>query len=175
MVGLALWLEQGQHRADGAPAAPATTRRRLYGTVTALRAAGVTVPASASQQANNAMVAYERRLAQAGARRGRGKAPAATVKQLRSLCAELLDTVAGNRDRDRDRERDQPRRRARGAPGPSHREIPELGTGHRSTPRRNDPHVVATQGGWAGDSAVLHDYMRIVDQWGDNALQDIGL
>src|SRR5699024_2768149 len=97
LVGLALWLEQGQHDAKGTPAAPSTIRRRLYGTVAALRDRGVPVPRDAARQANEAVKAYERRLAASGQRRGRGKASAAMVKQLRTVCAELPDNLAGAR------------------------------------------------------------------------------
>jgi integrase len=103
LAGFALWLEHGHHRADdsgpGRPAAPGTIRRRLYGAVTALREHGVTVPAGASTQANDTVNAYQRRLAGDGDRRGRGPAPAVSVKQLRAICAELPPTLTGHRDR----------------------------------------------------------------------------
>jgi|GEM_PF-1671342 len=99
VVGFALWLEQGDADMDRGPAAPATIRRRVYGAVAALREQGTPVPEGATAQANEAVKAYERRLAQAGERRGRGSAPAVGVRQLREMCAALPDTLAGTRDR----------------------------------------------------------------------------
>lgn len=104
LAGFALWLEAGHHRPapEGGPgraAAPGTIRRRVYGAVTALREHGVTVGAGATTQANQTVNAYQRRLAGEGQRRGRGPAPAVSVKQLRAICAELPPTLAGHRDR----------------------------------------------------------------------------
>lgn len=266
LVGLAVWLEGGQHRTDGTPAAPSTIRRRIYGTITALRERGVAVPAEATRAANDAVNAYERRLAATGQRRGRGPAPAATVKHLRAICAELPDTLAGARDRailllgfaiaarrdelahlsmtdigddehglmvhvrySKTAERTvavpygtrhatcpvrawHAWREAAGLTGGwAFRRINRHGwlgpsitaagigraithaadtagltvrfTGHSlrsglaTEARRagHDPHSIATQGGWTGDSAVLHGYLHIVDRWDDNALTDIGL
>lgn len=255
LVGLALWLEHGQHHAEGTPAAPSTIRRRIYGTVAALCVRGVPVPRDAARQANEAVKAYERRLAESGQRRGRGQAPAATVKQLRTVCAELPDTLAGARDRailllgfalaarrdelahlsvvdvrySKTAERTvavpygtrqatcpvaawhtwaeaagisegRAFRRidrhgnvgeaitAHGVGAAISRAVERAGllvrfTGHSlrsglaTEARRagHDPHSIAAQGGWAGDSAVLHGYMRIVDRWDDNALTGIGL
>ncbi|WP_067471683.1 tyrosine-type recombinase/integrase [Nocardia amamiensis] len=39
----------------------------------------------------------------------------------------------------------------------------------------HDVKTIAAQGGWKENSAVLYGYMHIVDRWGDNALQGIGL
>jgi len=266
LVGLVLWLEQGQHRHDRAPAAPATIRRRVYGTLAALRADGVAVPDGVAGQAHEAIAAYERRLAATGEQRGRGKAPVVTVHQLRAICAELPDTLAGHRDRAllllgfalaarRDELahlsvgdiQTEPQglvvairysktaartvaiphgRRSATCPvtawhtwaaeaglhsGRAFRSIDRHGNpgdsltahgigaaitrsgetaglltritahslraGLATEARRagHDPHAIATQGGWAGNSAALHGYLRTVDQWGDNALVRIGL
>ncbi|MGM0723989.1 MAG: tyrosine-type recombinase/integrase [Actinomycetota bacterium] len=266
LTGFAVWLETGAHRADAAPAAPATIRRRVYGAVAALREAGVTVPAGAATPANEAIKAYERRLAHTGARRGRGPAPALTVQHLRAICAELPTTLAGTRDRAvlllgfataarRDELAhlhvtdiaDDPHglvitirhsktgtrtvavphgRRAatcpvrawhtwRDAAGLSegralrgidrhgriaasitagaigtlvstaadragllvHVTAHSLRAGLATEARRagHDPLTIARQGGWADGSTVLFGYMRIIDQWDDNALDNIGL
>lgn len=39
----------------------------------------------------------------------------------------------------------------------------------------HDPRSIAAQGGWSPTSDVLYGYMRTVDQWQDNALDNIGL
>lgn len=39
----------------------------------------------------------------------------------------------------------------------------------------HDTTTIATQGGWGPNSSSLHEYIRIVDQWTDNALAGIGL
>jgi hypothetical protein len=39
----------------------------------------------------------------------------------------------------------------------------------------HDPLSISRQGGWADGSTVLFGYMRIVDRWDDNALDNIGL
>jgi integrase len=39
----------------------------------------------------------------------------------------------------------------------------------------HDPLSIARHGGWADGSTVLYGYMRIVDRWDDNALDNIGL
>lgn len=102
-TGFALWLERGRPAPEaepGKPAAPSTIRQRLYGAVTALRDHDIAVPAGVTEQANEAVKAYERRLARDGERRGTGSAPAVTVKHLRAMCAEIgSDTLTDVRDR----------------------------------------------------------------------------
>lgn len=39
----------------------------------------------------------------------------------------------------------------------------------------HDAATIAAQGGWMPNSSALHEYIRIVDQWTDNALAGIGL
>ena len=39
----------------------------------------------------------------------------------------------------------------------------------------HDAKTIAAQGGWKPNSAVLYDYMRIVDRWSDNAATGLGL
>lgn len=266
LTGFVRWLETGQHRTDSQPAAPSTIRRRLYGTVTALTEHNVELPKNITAQANEAIKAYERRLARDGHRRGRGQTPAATVKQLRAICTELPSTLVGSRDRavlllgfavaarrdelahlaagditddengllvqirySKTAERTIAvpygsraitcpvrawhswRKTAGITDGRAFRSVDRHGnlghsitaagignaisraadhaglmvhfTGHSlrsglaTEARRagHDPHAIAKQGGWAGNSAVLHGYMRIVDQWDDSALKNIGL
>lgn len=266
LVGFAVWMERGHHTTTGKPAAPSTIRRRLYGAVAALRARGTALSPAIATKANDAVKAYERRLASDGTRTGRGKATAVTVKQLRAICDELPHTLAGLRDRAilllgfclaarRDELahlavtdiHDDPNglvidvrysktsQRTVAVPygsrpstcpvrawhawqhaaelddGRAFRSIDRHGhvgasitghgvgaaitragdhaglltriTGHSlraglaTEARRtgHDPHSIGQQGGWAGNSAVLHGYMRTVDQWDDNALNNIGL
>ena len=266
LAGFALWLEAGHHDAHGRAAAPATVRRRLYGAVTALREHGVTVPAGASAQATHTVNAYARRLAEQGTRRGRGPAPAVSVKQLRAICAELPPTLAGHRDRailllgfslaarrdelahlTVDDLTDDPHgllvtvRAAKTGPrtvavpygtraatcpvtawhtwagaadlsdGRAFRAIDRHGNlatsitgqaigtaitraadqagllvhvtahslraGLATEARRagHDPLTIARQGGWVDGSPVLYGYIRTIDRWTDNALDNIGL
>ncbi|MEV4749046.1 tyrosine-type recombinase/integrase [Streptosporangium sp. NPDC049248] len=39
----------------------------------------------------------------------------------------------------------------------------------------HDAKTIAQQGGWSPNSRVLYEYMRIVDQWADNATAGLGL
>jgi len=39
----------------------------------------------------------------------------------------------------------------------------------------HDAKTIAVQGGWKPNSAVLYDYMRVVDRWSDNAAAGLGL
>ncbi|GAA1770104.1 tyrosine-type recombinase/integrase [Nonomuraea bangladeshensis] len=39
----------------------------------------------------------------------------------------------------------------------------------------HDYRTIAQQGGWAANSTALHQYLRIVDQWADNATAGIGM
>lgn len=52
-----------------------------------------------------------------------------------------------------------------------------LRSGMATAARRagHDAKTIATQGGWNPNSAALFGYMHIADQFGDNALQGIGL
>ncbi|MEU0468257.1 site-specific integrase [Amycolatopsis sp. NPDC006131] len=260
LVGFVAWLENRG-------AAPSTIDRRLGGVVVGLRARGANPPKAASESARAALNGYRRRLAEAGEKRGRGQAPALTVKDLRTICAACPDTLAGIRDRalvllafgiaGRRSEVasllvsdivDQPEglvvtvrfgktgartvavpygshegtcpvrawRRWRTVAGlvdgPAFRRINRhdqlqdgglsgqaVGevinraaaragltvryTGHSARAglateaRRagHDAKTIAAQGGWSPTSAVLHGYMRVVDQWADNAVAGIGL
>lgn len=40
---------------------------------------------------------------------------------------------------------------------------------------KHDYKTIAEQGGWAPNSTALHEYLRIVDQWADNATAGLGL
>lgn len=40
---------------------------------------------------------------------------------------------------------------------------------------KHDYKTIAEQGGWAPNSAALYEYLRIVDQWADNATAGIGM
>lgn len=79
--------------------APATIDRRLAGVVVGLRERGVEPSSDARKKARAALKGYERRLAEAAQKRGRGKAPALTVKHLRMVSDACPDTLAGIRDR----------------------------------------------------------------------------
>lgn len=52
-----------------------------------------------------------------------------------------------------------------------------LRSGFATEARRagKDVKVIAKQGGWKENSAVLYGYMQIVDEWADNATEGIGL
>lgn len=247
-------------------AAPSTIDRRLAGAVVGLRALGAEPPKAATEAARAALNGYRRRLAEAGEKRGRGQAPALTVKDIRTICAACPDTLAGHRDRalllisfgiagrrseaanllltditevpegltvrvrfGKSGFRDVaipfgshpatcPVRAWRKwaemsgiTDGAAFRRINRHGqllggmsgqavgeainraaaragleinyTGHSARSglateaRRagHDAKTIAMQGGWSPNSAVLHGYMRVVDQWSDNAVAGIGL
>lgn len=103
LVAFTVWLERGREHPDPvrrvAACAPSTIRRRLYGTVVELRQRGVDVPAGATKLANENIKAFERRLARDNEQRGRGKAAALTIKQIRALCREFGDSLPDLRDR----------------------------------------------------------------------------
>jgi len=276
LVMFTLWLDRGHQALDEAgrldrarsvtASAPSTIRRRLYGAVAELRYRGVDVPAHATALAFENIKAIERRLAEDGEQRGRGKAEALTITAIRAICAGFPDTLTGLRDRallligfgiagrraelaaltvtDID---DDPhglvvtvrvsKTKTRTVPIPygAHRETcpvrawqawkaaaglvdghafrsidrwGNLGagmsgkyvgeavtaagrragitihyTGHSvragfATEARRASHdvaAIAAQGGWEPTSRVLFGYIRIVDQWTDNALIGIGL
>lgn len=52
---------------------------------------------------------------------------------------------------------------------------PPCACAHSRESWRHDVATIADQGGWARNSAALHRYIRIVDQWTDNPLAGIGL
>lgn len=91
-VGFVVWLEKRD-------AAPTTIDRRLAGVAVKLRERGIEPSKEVTKKAREALAGYERRLAEAGETRGRGKAPALTVPQLRAISRECPDTLAGTRDR----------------------------------------------------------------------------
>ena len=39
----------------------------------------------------------------------------------------------------------------------------------------HDVTTIAKQGRWSASGAAIHGYMRVVDQWSDNAVKGIGL
>jgi integrase len=92
LVGYVAYLER-------AGRSPNTIDRRLSGAVVGLRARGIEPARTATKAARTALDGYRRRLAEAGEKRGRGNAPALTVKHLRQICAACPDTLAGLRDR----------------------------------------------------------------------------
>jgi site-specific recombinase XerD len=92
LVGFVAWLEQNG-------AAPTTIDRRLAGAVVGLRQRGAEPPKAATEAARAALNGYRRRLAEAGEKRGRGRAPAMTIKDLRKISAACPETLAGIRDR----------------------------------------------------------------------------
>lgn len=79
--------------------APSTIDRRLSGATVVLREQGVHIDGRWTEQARDALKAVKRRLAEANEKRGRGKARAVTVQDLRRICAALPDDLAGRRDR----------------------------------------------------------------------------
>lgn len=99
LVAFVLYLADGDPDRGVKPAAPSTIRRRLAGAVVKLREHGVDVPKDGAKLAREAIDAFERQLAKENEKRGRGKARAITIKDLRAICQELPDTLAGHRDR----------------------------------------------------------------------------
>jgi len=93
LVGFVRWLEVTRQ------AAVATIDTRLAGAVVGLRERGVVVDRSVTRAAWQALAGYERRLAESGEVRGRGKARPITVEHLRALVAACPDTRAGLRDK----------------------------------------------------------------------------
>jgi integrase len=92
LVGFVAWLERQQ-------LAPSTVDRRLAGAVVGLRAHDAEPTKAATEAARAALNGYRRRLAEAGETRGRGQAPALTVKDIRAISAALPQSLAGTRDR----------------------------------------------------------------------------
>ncbi|MQA09951.1 MAG: tyrosine-type recombinase/integrase [Pseudonocardiaceae bacterium] len=93
LVGFVRWLETTK------AASVATIDARLAGAVAGLRHLGVPVDREATKAAWQALRGYERRLAEAGIVRGRGKASPITLAHLRALSQACPDTRAGLRDR----------------------------------------------------------------------------
>lgn len=93
LVGFVRWLETTRS------ASVATIDARLAGAVAGLRHYRVPVDRRATMAAWQALKGYERRLAEDGVVRGRGRAKPVTLAQLRALVAACPDTVAGVRDR----------------------------------------------------------------------------
>ncbi|WP_433566855.1 tyrosine-type recombinase/integrase [Nocardia sp. CA-151230] len=60
---------------------------------------GIEVPKQTISAARQTLTNYRRELAEANTPRGRGQAPAATVADLRRICAALPPNLAGHRDR----------------------------------------------------------------------------
>ncbi|MBB5081353.1 site-specific integrase [Nonomuraea endophytica] len=93
LVGFVNWLYSAGN-------APSTVDRRLAGVSVTFRDAGRPIDKPVMQAARKAMAAEADNLARANERRGRGKAPAVTVAQLRLMCRACpSDTLAGIRDR----------------------------------------------------------------------------
>lgn len=93
LVGFVRWLETTRG------ASVATVDARLAGAVAGLRHYRVTVEREATRAAWQALKGYERRLAEVGEVRGRGKARPVTLDQLRAMAAACPQTLAGVRDR----------------------------------------------------------------------------
>lgn len=88
-----------QHLAE-AGYAPSTVERRLYGvTVTLAREHGVELSRDDRRTIRQALSNEKRHQAESGQRRGRGKARALSVAELRTISQNLPSTVAGTRDR----------------------------------------------------------------------------
>lgn len=93
LVGFVNWLYAAGN-------APSTVDRRLAGVSVTFRDAGRPIDKPVMQAARKAMTAEADKLARVNERRGRGKAPAVTVAQLRLMCRACPnDTLAGLRDR----------------------------------------------------------------------------
>ncbi|MEU6267506.1 tyrosine-type recombinase/integrase [Saccharopolyspora shandongensis] len=93
IVGFVEWLVTQQ-------AAPKTIERRVSGARLSLRADGVADLSDADRSVVAERIRqYKRQLAETGERRGRGKAKAITVADLRKMSAALPNTLAGLRDR----------------------------------------------------------------------------
>lgn len=102
LVGFVLWLEQGAPRVGrepGAPAAPATIRRKLAGALHGLRKFGADVDPRSPAAAREALTIYRRRLAAGGERRGRGQAHAVDLRAVLAMSQACPDTRRGLRDR----------------------------------------------------------------------------
>ncbi|MCX4099135.1 site-specific integrase [Nocardia sp. alder85J] len=85
---------------ERAALAPATAERRLYGVIMTLRQRyGIEVPKQTIGAARQTLTNYRRELAETNTPRGRGQAPAATVPDLRRICAAMPPNLAGHRDR----------------------------------------------------------------------------
>ncbi|MCG3756681.1 site-specific integrase [Amycolatopsis sp. Poz14] len=93
LVGFVVWLDEERGLA------PNTIDGRLSGAVVGLRARGAEPPKVATMAARAALNGIRRRLAEAGEQRGRGQAPALTMRDLRAITAACPDTLAGYRDR----------------------------------------------------------------------------
>lgn len=93
LVGFVRWLETTK------AASVATIDARLAGAVVGLRQRRVPVDPEATKAAWQALRGYQRRLAEAGVVRGRGKAQPITLAQLRAMSQACPDTRAGLRDR----------------------------------------------------------------------------
>ncbi|MFG1709212.1 tyrosine-type recombinase/integrase [Nonomuraea sp. M3C6] len=257
-LGFVIWRGKGG-------AAPATIQRNMYGAAVCLRERGVAVHPDGPKKAKKAIDVLARMLAEEGEQRGRGKAPALTMMQLRMMSKALPDTLKGLRDRAiltvgfgmaarrselanllardvvvtekgllvhsrygktgarspaikkgenewtcaqrawlawaaaADLDPDGPgfmrfnRHKMMGpisgqgigiAVADAAEAVGLVGvTGHSmraglATAAREAGHdykTIAVQGGWAPNSAALHEYLRIVDQWADNATAGIGM
>ncbi|WP_327581910.1 tyrosine-type recombinase/integrase [Nonomuraea sp. NBC_00507] len=258
-LGFVIWLgKEGK--------APSTIQRNMYGAAVCLRERGVAVHPDGLKKAKKAVDVLARMLAEEGEQRGRGKAPALTVMQLRAMSKALPDTLKGLRDRailtvgfgmaarrselanllardvvvvaDKglqvfsrygktgarspvikkgenewtcaqrawlawaaaaDLDPDGPafmrfnRHKMMGpisgqgigiAVADAAKAVGLVGiTGHSmraglATAAREAKHdykTIAEQGGWAPNGTALHEYLRIVDQWADNATAGIGM
>lgn len=104
LVGFVLWLEHGGPTDPASTGswpgyAPATIERRVTGVMHHLRRYHVPLDAEASASVTTALRAYERRLAAADLRPGRGRAHRVTVPDLLAMSRACPDTLEGRRDR----------------------------------------------------------------------------
>jgi integrase len=97
LVAFATWLAHST--GDSPAAAPATITRRLSGVLDGWCRRDLVVPQGITKDARKVITAYQRALAEANIKAGRGAAPALTVPHLRQISAALPDTLAGIRDR----------------------------------------------------------------------------
>jgi integrase len=92
LVGFVRWMSlQGM--------APKTMQRRLTGVRVTMNAAGHPIPADVSTAAAKALKIERQAAARADEQRGRGKAPAITIAELRAMAAACPPTLAGTRTR----------------------------------------------------------------------------
>lgn len=97
LVAFVTWL--AHETPEKAAAAPSTIIRRLSGVLDGWRRHDLVVPRGITKDARRVVTAYERALAEANVKVGRGSAPALTVKDLRRISAALPATLVGRRDR----------------------------------------------------------------------------
>lgn len=92
LVGFVRWMDMWHY-------ASKTMHRRVTGLRSVSKAAGRPIPGDVSEAAGQALSIVDEKIAKSGEPRGRGKAPAITIAQLRDISHACPDTLAGARDR----------------------------------------------------------------------------